>query len=397
MKVSTQKKPDAAALLTSAKAVGQLAESEIIEADRNARFSAKIAQAIKEAQFNKLLKPKRYGGISVDLRTYAEIIRTVSWHDIAGGWLAYFYSMHEIWAAYLPPKGREEIFGQGGLLADVVAPVGQAKRDGDGYRLYGKWDFCSGVLWSDWVGLAAMMQLPDGQEPEYCLLALPKSEVQIVENWDTIGLRASGSNRVVVEGAYVPLHRILPAGRIMTTGKPAGGDFDENDPVYRVPFMPLFLMGFPLVALGGAERIVSLFQEKTEKRVRVYKGGSKEKDSSISHRLLAELRIQLNAAEGLMERYIQQLEVWQKEGKTVVGDMEREQLFAWRGQIVKIVADIAVRVMLTLGGYSVYKGNPVEQFTRDLLTLATHPNSLYEDAMAAYGRTMFGLPGDPVW
>jgi alkylation response protein AidB-like acyl-CoA dehydrogenase len=305
--------------------------------------------------------------------------------------------VHETWAAHLPPKGRDEIFGQGGLLADVVAPVGRVEKDGNGYRLYGQWNFASGVLHSDWIGLGAMMELPDGEGPEYCLLALPKSDFRIVENWDTIGLRGSGSNGVVVEGAYVPLHRIMLAGRVMATGKPAGGDFDEDDPVYRRPFMAVFLMGFPLVALGGAERIVSLFQERTEKRVRVFKAGAKEKESAGSQRVLAELRMQLDAMEGLVDRYIRQLEVWQEEGKIVASEEERERLFAWRGQVAKMAADIAVKVMLTLGGNAIFKGDPVELITRDLLALAAHPNHLYEDAMAAYGRTIFGLPGDPVW
>jgi|GEM_PF-321676 len=393
----TQVKPLASDLLARADDVGRVAEVEAMEADRNAQFSDKLARAIKEAEFHKLMRPKRYGGLQVDLRTYAEIIRTVARHSVAAGWLTYFYSMHEVWAANLPPEGRDEIFGQGGLLADVVAPLGRVERDGDGYRLYGQWNFTSGVLHSDWIGLGAVMELPDSQNPEYCLLALPKSDLKIVENWDTVGLRASGSNGVVADGAFVPLHRILPAGRVMATGKPAGGDYDENDPVYRMPFMPLFLLGFPLVALGGAERIVQLFQERTEKRVRVFKMGAKEKESAGSQRLLAEMRMQLDAMDGLVNRYIRQLETWQAQGKTVVSDEEREQLFAWRGYVAKTSAEIAVRAMLTLGGTSIFKGDPVELFTRDLLAVAAHPNHLWEDAMAAYGRTIFGLPGDPVW
>ncbi|WP_377917954.1 flavin-dependent monooxygenase [Bacillus songklensis] len=396
-KLLTQEKPDTAALLASAEAIGRIAASEAIEADRNARFSDKVSNAIREAGIPKLFRPKKYGGLQVDVRTYVEIIRTVARHSVAAGWLTYFYAAHEIWPAYLPPKGRDEILGQDGLVADVVAPIGRAEKDGDGYRLYGQWNFCSGVLWSDWIGLGAMVEMPDGEGPEYCLVVVPKSDTKIVENWDTVGLRSSGSNGVLVEGAYIPLHRILPARYLLAIGKPAGGDFDKNDAVYRMPFMPLFLLGFPVVALGGAERLLSLFQERTEKRVRVFKGGSNEKDSSGSQRLLAELTMQLKAAEGLLDRYVRQLETWQDEGKTVVSDEEREELFAIRGHVVRTAADIATRVMLTLGGTSIFKGDPVELFTRDLLAVGAHPNSLWEDAMAAYGRTLFGLPGDPVW
>ena len=396
-KIFIKEKPNTAELLARAEEIGRLAEQEAKEAEQNARFSDQVPKAIKDADFHKLLRPKRYGGLQVDLRTYAEIVRTVSRYSVAAGWLTYFYSMHEVWVAYLPPEGRNEIFEQGGLLADVVAPVGRVKKDGDGYRLYGQWNFCSGVLHSDWIGLGAMMELPDSESPEYCLLVVPKSDVKIVENWDTIGLRGSGSNGVLVEGAYVPLHHIMPAGRVMATGKPAGGDYDADDPVYRMPFMPLFLLGFPLVSWGGAERMISLFQERTEKRIRVYKAGAKEKESAGSQRLLAELKTELNTIEGTVEHYIRKLDACIKEGKAVICDEEREQLYAWRGYVSRTSVDIAVRTLLTLGGNAIFKGDPVELFTRDLMAVASHPNSLWEDAMAAYGRTLFGLPGDPVW
>ncbi|EPZ41035.1 MULTISPECIES: hypothetical protein [Alicyclobacillus] len=395
--LTKQARVDVATLLARAEEVGKLAEAEAFAGDKNARLSDNIAKAIRDAEFHKLMKPQRFGGIPCDLHTYAEIIRTVARYNIPAAWLTYFYSAHDIWAANLPPEGREEILGGDVLLADVVAPIGRVEKDGDGYRLYGQWNFCSGVLWADWVGLGAMMELPDGDGPEYCVLAVPKSDYTIVDNWDTLGLRGSGSNGVRVDGAYVPLHRILPAGRLLSTGKPAGGDYDEADPIYRMPFMPLFLLGFPVVALGGVDRILALFHERTERRVRVFKGGSKEKESSGSQRLYAEMTMQQKASEGLIRRYIEQLERWQEEGKTVVSDVEREELFALRGQVVKTAANIAVNAMLTLGGTAIFKGDPVELFTRDILAVAAHPNSLYEDSMAAYGRTLFGLKGDPVW
>ena len=61
--------------------------------------------------------------------------------------------------AYLPPKGREEVLGNHELIADVFAPLGRLEKDGDGYRLYGQWNFASGVLWSEWIGLGAMADL----------------------------------------------------------------------------------------------------------------------------------------------------------------------------------------------------------------------------------------------
>lgn len=386
-----------AGLLAKAEEVGKLAEEEAYEADQNADFSDRIAKSIVEAELHKLLRPKRYGGFSATPRIFAEIIRTAAWHNMSLGWLVYFYPLHEVWVAYLPPEGREEIFSQGGLVADVFAPVGRVERDGDGYRLYGQWDFASGILWSDWIGLGALVELPDGSGPEPCLLAVPTSELKVEKNWNTLGLRATGSHRVVVDGVWVPLRRVLPIERVKNTGKPLGGEVDENEPIYRMPFIPFFTYGLPVIAVGGAQRMVELFRERTEKRIRIFQKGAKEKESSVSQRLLGELRSQLDAAEALIDRYIHYLELWFKEGRTVVTDEERGRMLAWRAQVAEMTAGIAQKVLLALGGTAIYKGDPVELFARDLLTLATHTTLLYEDAMTVYGRTAFGFNGHPIW
>ena len=48
------------------------------------------------------------------------------------------------------------------------------EKDGDGYRLYGQWNFASGVLWSEWIGLGAMADLGEG--PEYVMPVLRTSD-----------------------------------------------------------------------------------------------------------------------------------------------------------------------------------------------------------------------------
>lgn len=50
------------------------------------------------------------------------------------------------------------------------------------------------------------------------------------------------------------------------------------------------------------------------------------------------------------------------------------------------------KCLLTLGASALLKGDPIEMITRDLLALATHNTSLYEDAVDVYGKHLFGYP-----
>ena len=152
-------------LLESAKRIGELAEQEAQDAEKNATISENVVNLIKETQISKIMLPKKYGGPQVDLKTFAKIVRTVSYHNVSAGWLTYLYPLHNILPAYLPEKGRDEIVNQGGLICDVFAAVGKAEKDGDGYRISGKWNFASGCLYSDWIGLGVNIQFPDSPEP----------------------------------------------------------------------------------------------------------------------------------------------------------------------------------------------------------------------------------------
>ena len=325
------------------------------------------------------------------------MIRRISRYDMAAGWLTFFYSIHEVWVGYMTPEGRKEIYDDGGLVADVLAPVGRAEQDGDNYRLSGKWNFSSGILHSTWVGLGAMVQLPDGDGPEYCLFVLPVSECEIVENWDTLGMRGTGSHGILLENAIIPSYRVVTAGRVLFSGKPMGGDFDPEESIYRMPFLPFFAGFFPAVAMGGADRIVEEFQHRTENRTRVYQGNVQSKNSDSSPRVMAELRMRQLEMTGLIAQYLKQLETWRKESKVINTPEEKALMFALRAQVARGGVDIATAASQMLGGTAMFKGDPVEQFTRDLITLGAHSSHLYEDAMTIYGGSIFGGPAHPVW
>ena len=393
----TKEKVDMEHWLAVAEKIGQIAEAEAREADQNGHFSPKIAEAIVEGGINKLMRSEQYGGTFIGVQPFTKIVRKVASHSMAAAWLTNFYAIHDIWPGYLPPKGREEVLGAHELIADVFAPLGRMEKDGEGYRLYGEWNFASGVLWSQWIGLGAMADLGNGLEYVMPVLKTSDPNLKLIENWDTLGLRSTGSNGVHVDGAYIPEHLILKGKDIFGLGKPAGGEYDSEDPVYRMPFMQLFLAAFPATSLGAMDRLIEIFQERTEKRVRVFNGGKNEKNGSGSQRLLAEMKIQVRAAEGLMARYIEVLEQWQVEGKTVATEEERMELFALRSQAARMAADMALKVILTLGGTSIFKGDPVELFVRDVIAFASHPTQLWEDAMSSYGSTQFGGPGHPTW
>ncbi|AZV45232.1 Acyl-CoA dehydrogenase type 2 domain-containing protein [Peribacillus asahii] len=376
-------------LLEGAEKIGRLAEQEAKTAEENATISENVINLMKETQISKLMLPKKYGFPQVDFAEFSKIIRKVANYNISAAWLTFLYPLHNSLPAYLPEVEGEKIIQDGGLICDVFAAVGKAEPDGDGgVRVNGKWNFASGVLYSDWIGLGVMMEFPDSTKPEICMPMFHKSEVGIVKNWDTFGLRGSGSNQVVVDNVYIPFERIIRLEQIDKVSRPPMEEYDHDYPYYDVPYFPAFYVGFPSIALGGAERILQEFKTQTEKRIRLV-DGVRESESPRSQRVIAEMTTEFHVAEALMDKYIQLLD----DSKKLGIEVPRSEFFAIRTKIIKTCTDIAYRSLLTLGGGALYKGGAMELFFRDLMAVATHKTSLYEDSVAAYGKELFGFEG----
>lgn len=384
-------------LLQKAKEVGELAEKYAQQTDLDARLPDEVIEKIKEAGFQKLLRPKAYGGQNLDYYTFGDIIRTIANYSVSAAWITYFAIIHETWPAFLPKQGREDLFHSNSLMADIFAPVGKVVDDGEGYRLSGQWNFCSGVLWADWIALGAIHKMKDGTEPELSLFIVHKKDAEIIENWDTIGLRGTGSNAVKVDNVYIPPHHVFPLTRVVNGATAPDGNFEEDYQIFNVPYLAFFLAGFPSIAIGAVERLIRNFKEKTENRVRIFNNNKSEKDAGSAQRTLAELNIQLTALKALVKEYADRLHDYQDQGIRVLEEEEREQLFAIRGYVAKTTSEMATRILITLGGNAVYKSESSERFVRDILAVAAHPTHQYEDAMAGYGSTILGFKGHPTW
>jgi len=369
-------------LMASAKRVGLVAEKEAIEADKNATVSQNVINAIVEEELNRLILPKAYGWPQIDFKTFVDMVKTVGYYNLSAAWLTYFYALHNAWAAFLPKHRMDEIVHEGGLLADIFAPVGKVKKVDGGYLLTGKWHFVSGVNYSTWISVAATYQEEGNPKPERLGLCMKVSELEVIEDWDTLGLRGSGSNSVIADNLFVPDDMVFRFSDMVNNRKPSQPEIDEDYLYYNVPFFPAFYVGFAGMSLGAAERVLYEFTERTKKRIRY--DGSAESQSPKSQRVLAELTLKYKSALGLMDEYIRMLE-------TDSGQYSPGEYNGLRVQIIQNCVDIAVKATLSLGASALAKGNPLEMMTRDLITIGTHLTSLYEDGIDNYGKALFGI------
>ncbi|WP_342387468.1 acyl-CoA dehydrogenase family protein [Salinicoccus bachuensis] len=369
-------------LMASAKKVGVIAEQEAVEADRNATISKNVADAIVEGGLNRLIIPKEYGFPQIDFNTFADIVRTVGYHNLSAAWVTYFYALHNSWVAFLPKNRMDEIYEDGGLLADIFAPVGKVEKVEGGFILNGRWNFVSGINHSEWISVGAVYHEEGAAVPDRIGLCMRVSDLEVIEDWDSLGLRGSGSNSVVADNLFVPEDMVISFNEMMMNRKPYTPEVDEDYLYYNVSFFPAFYVGFPAMAIGAAERVIEEFIARTKKRRRF--DGTNEGESAKSQRVAAEMSLKLKSAKGLMKEYIEMLESDQ-------GQYNPAEYNGIRVHIIQNCQDIAIRAVATLGASALAKGQPLEMIMRDLMAISTHVTSLYEDGIDNYGKALFGV------
>ena len=105
-----------------------------------------------------------------------------------------------------------------------------------GIVVNGKWGFVSGALHSQWQEIVAILVGGEG-EPMPVVALVPISDLQIIDDWYTSGMKGSGSVSTVAADLFVPQERVLPIGAILQ-GQSASPQ-NAAAAIYRAPLLPV--------------------------------------------------------------------------------------------------------------------------------------------------------------
>lgn len=205
-----------------------------IEAER--QLPREIADAMAAAGLMTLLTPAAYGGVEADPITAMRAVEEIGRADGSAGWLALNGSFEAALLGWLSAGAIEGMRASNPELRVVGATLAQGTAcevDG-GYRVDGRWDFVSGVMHANWVlGGVRVLEGPGGAqrvradgEPETRIAFFPRAHGTVIDAWDTMGMRGTGSHDFVIEDEFVPAERTM--------------SFDESSPFpgprYREPY-----------------------------------------------------------------------------------------------------------------------------------------------------------------
>ncbi|WP_216209671.1 acyl-CoA dehydrogenase family protein [Amycolatopsis aidingensis] len=237
------------AMLERVDALAESIEADADTAEKLCRLTESTAQALLAAGVVRAGLPENLGGYEFSPRQLIQTIERLSYHDAAAGWtMMALQMMTGTTAAYLGATAAAELFpdvagGDHALLSGHGTRPGRAVPVDGGYLVSGNWQFASGMALATHIHSA--IQVEGTGEPR--VLAMPKSQVTLVDNWDVLGLRATSSIDYHCAEVYVPQTHTYLA----TTMDPANGGA-----IYRVGLVNMSAIVHTGWALGAGRRLL---------------------------------------------------------------------------------------------------------------------------------------------
>lgn len=189
--------------------LGTAADARWSELDRARRIPQDLYDAAAGAGlFRQLVAP----GVGGRGRSPLEWFRTgmgLARHEPSFAWVVTQGAAELGWiAAGADPAWAAEVLADPlGSSASTVAGFGRLAVDGDRARFGGRWAFNTGCTNATWTGGLALVegQRTDDGLPVVRWAWVPAARATVVEDWDPIGMRGTGSHTTVIDEQDIPM------------------------------------------------------------------------------------------------------------------------------------------------------------------------------------------------
>jgi alkylation response protein AidB-like acyl-CoA dehydrogenase len=267
------------------------------------------------------------------------------------------------------------------IAAQYGRPLDATSTHG-GYRISGRAPLFSNCYDADWIASTAFV---DGDRESLVMVYLPRAKCEVLDTWDAVGMRGTGSHDVSVTDIHVPKYRTFSLTPEFETGSHYQG------PLYRFPLPGIAATGIPTVLLGAARKALDEVTELALTKTPVA-APSKLKERSSAQAKVARAEAVLRS--GRLFLYDILSEAWRVsvEGGTHSMKQRADLLLAMTHAMSCAVE--AVELAYSIAGTTAFRASgPFERCFRDAQTLKHHAFAA-EGRYETVGQVYFGLPPD---
>lgn len=354
------------------------------EFDRLSHVPRDVIAKLKRAGVYRAATPKRFGGDALAPTAFLDMIERIAVADGSAAWVASFGSAN-VYLAALPLATQAQIYADGPdqVFAGGLFPVQAAKPADGGWRVNGTWKFASGCKGADWLGVGIGAASSGSGAPGKPRTAVFRPhQVEIVENWDVVGMQGTGSHDLRVTDQFVTDDWTFVRG-----GEPC-----VDEPLYRYPTIAYAAQVLAVVNLGLARAALDVANHMAGGR-KTTTGAPQLADRAYYRIELAKAEAQLRSARAFF--YDTTDDVWQSilAGNPVTPE-QTSLLRLAATQIAREGADVVQRAYRLGGTMAIYRSHPLQRLVRDAMVVTQHA-FLGEGNFDGAGAVFVGVPPIP--
>lgn len=372
----------------AARAIGSRLAAVSQESEALRRLHPEAVAALKESGLSRLLTPRRFGGHEAPIREQILACAELGRACAAASWVTMVCGAHTFVLGSFPDACQEEVFADPDvLIAGTLASQGTVERVDGGWRLDGRWQFCSGVDHSPWLLIGARQVKDEGDADRIrnAHVVVPKADLVVDDTWFTLGMRGTGSKDLVAESVFVPAHRAMPTGALFTGTSPHG-----RAALYHLPVLAGLASMLAGSVVGVAERGLELFVEATRGRRDVYGGSSKAASPGLQRRI-AESSAEVASARACIERSCARFDAAMAADRPPLEVETRAAIRFDAAYAVELSRRAIARLFDAAGAHAVYDASALQRVQRDLQTASHHAIVDFDGVSEIAGRLALGL------
>ncbi|HEY5333280.1 MAG TPA: acyl-CoA dehydrogenase family protein, partial [Solirubrobacterales bacterium] len=378
-------------LLDAARSMVPTLRARQPETDELGRTPVETEKELESAGLFSLMLPSDYGGSETSVSTWMEVNTEIGRGDAGVGWAMTLINGCQWMAAECYPRSvSDEVFSTpNARVAGVFAPRGVEARRVEGGIVVDKgiWNMNSGVYHANWDLLGVPLLNEANEVTGHGVALVPMSDVNVLDDWDTIGLRGSGSSSVSMENVFIADERICDLQECIE-GRFLGGFGDR--PLYRSAFMPLMVILLAFPALGAGIHMLEEFLEQLPKRQILYTPYKKQGEAPVTHLQVGEASAKIDAARLLISHSCGEIDRWAQTTE-YMPERNRARIGRDTGYADKLLWEACDILAQAAGGTFARNGNVLNRLWGDVKVANMHPFANFATNMEVYGGLLCGV------
>jgi len=349
---------------------------------------------LHDAGLFRIVQPKRVGGSELDYVSLLDCAEMLGRADASVAWNFANLASHHWMLGMFDQRAQDEVWDKDVnvlIASSFIFPAGRARKVAGGYRLRGNWPFSSGVASCEWNMLASVVSSDDEADGiEYRIFLVHKGDYEIVDTWNAVGLRGTGSNDVEVKDAFVAEPMTVAVNDL--AGGPTPGSGANPNPLYALPVFSLFPYVLSGVALGNAQACLDDYVDIARYRVSTY-NRAKLSDMQSTQIKIAEASAKIDAARLIMRSAC--IEAMADARQGYIPDVAAKTKSRRDGAFsVNLCTEAVSMLFAASGARGLFTTGVLQRQFRDAHAINSHLAFNFDAAGTNYGRVALGLPSE---